>query len=549
MPSSHASPRQAFLLFTVLLLAALPAAAEPAAGYYRFPAIHGDNVVFTAEGDLWRVSTQGGVAQRLTTHPGQETNAALSPDGKWIAFSAQYEGPVEAYVMPLGGGLPKRITFDGENAAVRGWTPDGRVLVSTFAESTLPNRQLVAITPATMARTTVPLAQADEGSYDEAGNLYFTRLSAQSSHAKRYVGGTAQNLWRFPAGGPEAVPLTADHAGTSKSPLWWSGRLYFATDRDGHMNIWSMRPDGSDLRQHTRHTDFGVRFPAAQGGRIVYQNGADLWLLDIASGRNAVIPITLASDFDQTREKWVDKPLDYLSGHAISPNGDRVALTVRGQVFVAPAGPGRLVEASRQNGVRYRQASFLPDGKSLLALSDESGEVEFWQLPANGVGPRKQLTRDAATLRMSGLTSPDGKWIAYAERDQELWVHEIATGQARRVAKSPATDFDNADLEWSHDSRWLAYVMSPNRSGLSRVFVYSLEDDKSTAVTSPRAASANPAWSPDGKWLYFTSERNLESTVGSPWGNRQPEPYFDKVDKIYQIALTAGQRRAPFDPV
>ena len=180
MPFPHAFSRIHALLLPLVLLATGRASAEPATGYYRFPSIHGDNVVFTAEGDLWRVSAQGGVAQRLTTHPGQETNASLSPDGKWIAFSAQYEGPVEAYVMPFTGGLPKRITFDGESAAVRGWTPDGRVLVSTFAESTLPNRQLVAITPANLARSVVPLAQADEGSYDEAGNLYFTRLSAQS---------------------------------------------------------------------------------------------------------------------------------------------------------------------------------------------------------------------------------------------------------------------------------------------------------------------------------------------------------------------------------
>ena len=258
-------------------------------------------------------------------------------------------------------------------------------------------------------------SQADEGAYDEAGNLYFTRLSAQSSHAKRYVGGTAQNLWRFPAGGPEATPLTADYAGTSKSPMWWQGRLYFATDRDGTMNLWSMRPDGTDLRQLTRHADFGVRFPAAQGGRIVYQNGADLWLLDVASGRSAVIPITLASDFDQTREKWVEKPLDYLSHVALSPNGDRVALTVRGQVFVAPAGPGRLVEASRQPGVRYRQAFFQPDGKSLVALSDESGEVEFWRLPANGIGPRAQRQR----LQHVGVDYMKGR-LAAGAGDEEI---------------------------------------------------------------------------------------------------------------------------------
>jgi tricorn protease len=449
--------------------------------------------------------------------------------------------------MALAGGLPKRLTFEGEGATVRGWTPAGRVLYSTAAHSTLPNRQLVAVDPQSLESTPIPLAQADEGAYDEVGTLYFTRLSAQSSHAKRYVGGTAQNLWRFAPGAPEATPLTASYAGTSKSPMWWQGRLYFASDRDGTANLWSMKPDGSDLRQHTRHADFGVKFPALQGGRIVYQNGADLRLFQIASGRDAVIPITLASDFDQTREKWIEKPLDYLTGVALSPTGDRVALTVRGQVFVAPTGSGRLVEASRQSGVRYRQASFLPDGKSLLTLSDESGEVEFWQLPANGVGPRQQLTRDAATLRMSGLTSPDGRWIAYAERDQELWLHEIATGQARRIAQSPATDFDSPDLAWSHDSQWLAYVMSAHRGSLSRIFVYNVADDRSTPITSARAASASPAWSPDGQWLYFTSERHLQSTVGSPWGNRQPEPFFDRVDRLYQIAL-AAQRRSPFDP-
>jgi tricorn protease len=521
--------------------------AQPAAGYYRFPAVHGDTIVFTAEGDLWRVAAKGGTAQRLTSHPGQETNAALSPDGQSVAFSAQYEGPTEVYAMPLAGGLPKRLTFEGEVAAVRGWTPDGKVLYSTQVYSTLPNRQLVTVDPATLARTVVPLAQADEGAYDEAGTLYFTRLGAQSSHAKRYAGGTAQNLWRFAKDAPEATPLTASYAGTSKSPMWWRGRLYFASDRDGTMNLWSMKPDGSDLRQLTKHADFGVKFPALGGGRIVYQNGADLWLHDIAANRTAVVPVTLASDFDQTREKWIDKPLDYLTGAALSPNGDRVALTVRGQVFVAPAGQGRLVEVSRQSGMRYRQAAFMPDGKSLLALSDESGEVEFWKLPANGVGPRQQLTKDAQTLRMTGLVSPDGKWIAFSERDQELWILEIATGRARKVATSPAVDFDSPDLAWSPDSRWLAYAVSSVRGGLTRIHLYNLADDRSTPVTSVRAASSNPAWSPDGKWLYFISERNLESTVGAPWGARQPEPFFDKVGRIYQLALTP-QRRSPFDP-
>jgi tricorn protease len=539
---------------TVVVLACLEsapltlAADTPPAGYYRFPSLHDDTVVFTAEGDLWRVGIAGGVAQRLTTHPGTEQLAAISPDGRSLAFTAQYEGQAEVCVMPLTGGPVTRLTYEGEasGALVRGWTPDGRILYSTPHFTTLPGRQLVTLDPHTRARTFVPLAQADEGAYDDTGKtLFFTRLAPQSSHVKRYHGGTAQNLWRFTAGEPEATPLTATYAGTSRWPLWAQGRLYFASDRDGTMNLWSMKPDGSDLKQHTKHADFGVKNPSLSRGRIVYQNGADLWLLDLASGRSAVIPITLASDFDQTREKWVAKPLDYITQASLSPTGDRVALTVRGQVFVAPAGQGRFVELTRQSGVRYREARFFPDGKSLLLLSDESGEVEFWRAPANGVGDREKLTQDATVLRMSGLLSPDGTWIASAERDQELWLFNTKTAEKRRVAVSPKRDFDNPDFAWSPDGQWLAFVNSgPN--DYSVLWLYSVASDRAVAVTSERTDSGSPAWSPDGKWLYFLSARSLQSTVPAPWGLRQPEPFFDRTNKIYQLALSADTKRSPF---
>lgn len=192
------------------------ARAQDNPGYYRFPVIHGDTVVFTAEGDLWKVSTKGGRAQRLTTHAGLEALAAISPDGKWLAFSGQYEGPTEVYVMPLGGGLPTRLTYEGEAAQVRGWTPDGKVLYATRHFATLPDNQLVAIDPVSRKQTFVPLAQADEGVYDDAGQtLFFTRYGFQGSHAKRYVGGTAQNLWSYRTGDKEAVQL---HPGEPEAP-------------------------------------------------------------------------------------------------------------------------------------------------------------------------------------------------------------------------------------------------------------------------------------------------------------------------------------------
>ena len=355
------------LIARALVCITLLASARGATGFFRTPALHGDTVVFTAEGDLWKVPVTGGAAQRLTTHPGLEVFPAISRDGKWLAFSAEYEGPAEAYVMPLTGGLPKRLTWHGEDARPVGWTTTGQVLVATRAHSTLPNEQLVAIDPATGVETLVPLAQASDGDYDESGKrLVFTRLPFQGSSTKRYQGGTVQNLWRYDAGANEAVPLTGDFKGTSKRPMWSAGsdRLYFLSDRSGTMNLWTMTADGKDAKALTTHADFDVRHADFHEGRIVYQHAGTLHLFTLRDGKDAEIPITLTSDFDQTRDRWVKKPFDYLTRFSVSPDGEKLVLTARGSVFVAPVKPGgRLVEIPRAADVRYREASFLPDGK------------------------------------------------------------------------------------------------------------------------------------------------------------------------------------------
>ena len=528
-----------------LLLTALTLAAQSPSGYYRLPALHGDTIVFTAEGDLWRVEAGGGVAQRLTTHPGSETHAAISPDGLTLAFSAEYEGPTEIYTMPLAGGLPVRHTFDGSQARVVGWTPSGLVLHATESFSTLPNWQLATIDPKNGARRLLPLAQASHGTFEPEGKtLVFARFSKQSSSTKRYQGGWVENLWRFTDGEPEAVPLTGDFKGTSRSPMWWQGRIYFASDRDGVMNLWSMKLDASDLKPLTKHRDFDVKSPSLQGGRIVYQHGADLRLVNITSGRDIALDIRLASDFDQQRERWVKEPLDFLTAAHLSPNGDRVVFTARGQVFVAPVETGRFVEMPRSSGVRYRNARFLPDGKSLLALSDESGELEFHRLPANGVGASEALTTNGTVFRFAGTPSPDGKHLLWADKDRKLWLHNLATRQTKLVAESARNSFD--DYEWSPDSQWVAYTDdAANR--IQQVHLYRVTDGTRTIATSDRVESYSPAWSPDGKWLYFLSDREMRSLVKSPWGPRQPEPHFTEVTKIYALALTKGQH-SPFAP-
>jgi len=540
--------KRALAVLTVLTCClGLALAAEPAGrtGYYRFPAIHGDTVVFVSEGDLWTVDVRGGAARRLTSHSGVEAYPAISPDGRTLAFSAQYEGPTEVYTMPLAGGLPTRRTFAGSGGTVVGWTPDGRILYGTQKYATLPNTQLAVIDPATNAETVLPLAQAADGSFEPAGKtLYFTRLPFQGSYTKRYKGGTAQNLWSYTLGAEEAVPLTADYAGTSKNPMIWKDRVYFLSDRDGSMNIWSMDLRGGALEQHTFHKGFDASSPSLDAGRIAYQLVADLRVYDIAAGKDEALAVTLPSDFDQMRERWVNRPLDYLTSGHVSPNGDRAVFVSRGHVFVAPVGDGRWVRVTRREGVRARAARFMADGKSLMVLTDESGEWEFHRYPADGLGPAERLTDGAKVLRFDGLPSPDGKWLAFADKDYQLWLLDVAKKSLARIAVSEVEMFSG--LAWSPDGRWLAYVEgAPN--GFSRIVLHEAATGRRAELTNDRVDSYGPAWSPDGKWLYFLSDRYFESVVGSPWGARQPEPYFDKTTKIYAAALS-GKDPFPFAP-
>ncbi len=511
-------------------------------GYYRFPAVHGDMVVFTSEGDLWTVSLHGGAAQRLTTSPGMEVLASISPDGKTVAFMANYEGPFEVYTMPVTGGLPQRRTWDGD-AEPAGWSPDGRLMVVTTRYSTLPAQRL-ALIDAQGKREIVPLAEAAEATYASDGQtVFFTRWGWQGSSTKRYKGGSAENLWRFD-GKSEAVALTPDYEGTSAHPMFFEGRVYFLSDRDGVMNVWSMDVDGKGLKQESHQHFFDVKAASVSDGHVVYESGADLWLLDLASGHEEVIPITLTSDFDQLREHWVKKPIEYLTAAHIAPDGASAVFTARGEVFTMPAKTGRIVKVAGNSAVRYREARFMPDGKSILALSTESGEAEFWKYPANGVGTPEQWTKDAKVLRMEGELSPDGRWLAHYDKEHQLWIFDTKAKQQKRIAQSMNGDF--GDLTWSPDGRWLAYSEGADNS-FQQIKVYNAESGAIEAITSDRFNSGTPAWSSDGKWLYFLSDRMLKTTINSPWGPREPEPHFDRTLKIYQLALTPGLR-SPFLP-
>src|ERR1700722_3045877 len=484
--SSHA----VFLVAFLTLICGSPSAKDQTsarAGYYGYPAIHGDTVIFTSEGDLWIVGVGGGAAHRLTSSLGLESMPSISPDGQTVAFAAEYEGATDVYTMPITGGVPQRQTWDGDGTPAT-WSPDGRLLIRTDRYSTLPDSQLVLL-GRHGDQVILSFAQGAQAAYTPDGRaLFFTRWKKQSSWTKRYQGGTAESLWRTD-GRSEAAALTADWKGTSRNPMVWNDRIYFLSDRDGVMNVYSMDAEGRGLREESHQRFFDVASASLSDGRIVYACGADLWLLDLTGGKEAVIPITLTSDFDQLHDHWVQKPVDYLTAVHLAPDGGNVAFTVRGEVFTVPAKKGRIVKVAGLSGIRCRTARYLPDGKSLVVLSTKSGETEFWKVSANGVGAAEQWTHDDKVLRSEGIPSPDGHWLAHYDKDQQLWLYDIKTRQERRIAQSMNGEFEH--LTWSPDGRWLAYSETANNQ-FQQLKLLDVVTGAIEPITSDRNNSTDP---------------------------------------------------------
>ncbi|TRZ42599.1 S41 family peptidase [Robertkochia solimangrovi] len=511
-------------------------------GYYRFPTVNGATVVFAAEGDLWKVPLTGGAAVRLTTHAESESAPVFSPDGKSVVFTASYEGPSELYLMSLSGGVPERLTYENAGAVADSWASAEELIYHTTAYATLPDFQLVKLNVKTHTEERIPLSQASEADIDtRSKTLFFVSPMDHRNVTKRYMGGTARQIWKFVPGAADALKLTTDYNGESFNPMFYNDRIYFLSDRDGIMNIWSMNTEGNDLKQHTKHEVFDVRSADLHNANIVYQTGADLWHLDLASGSDKKIEIWLPSDLDQLREKWVDNPSRYISSAKTDAKGEKVVITARGRIFIAPVKSGRFITFAPKKDIRYRDAFFSADGKSIYALSDESGEFEYVKLDALGLQDSKPITTDGHVLRFGGVNSPDGKWIAYNDLENNMFILDVNTGKSKVISTNQQ---GIAGYSWSPDSKWIAFSQEADNT-MYQVMIYSLESGKTTAVTTDRANSISAEWSPDGKFLYLLSDRNFQSLVGAPWGPRQPEPYFDQTDKIYLIPLKK-EYRSPF---
>jgi tricorn protease len=529
--------------FTLLLCVSGYALFAQQKGYYRTPAIYQNTVVFTAEGDLWKYDMVTGTTSRLTTNPGVERNPVFSPDGKQIVFVGQYEGASDLYLMSTNGSVPKRLTYDFDGRIrPAGWTNDGKIIYTSSRYNSLPDQQMIRIDPSTLAFDLIPLAQVSDGCYDESGVLYFSRLPKQGSNNKRYVGGTIQQLWKFD-GKQEAKCITCDFDGTSYNPMLYKNAVYFVSDRDGTMNIWSMDKEGKSLKQLTFSKEWDIKSPSIYNSKIVYQRGADLWVYDIETGKEKMLAISLGSDFDQRKPRWIKNPVESITFTSLSPKGNYTAIISRGRLFVAPIKGDRWVEINRKSGIRFKEVHFLDD-RTLIYLSDESGEFEIWKTAADGSGTSQQLTKNSKVLIRAISVAPEGKYIAYIDKDEVLRIIEASGGAVKFQYTDP--DFGIGDVSWSANNQYFTFSHGLENQA-AQISVVDIATGKIIPITSSRLDSYGPSWSSNNHWLYFLSDRKLTTKVQSPWGSRAPEPYYTETTNIYAMQADTADK-FPFLP-
>ena len=492
----------------------------------RFPDIHGDKIVFVYGGDLWLASSSGGRAQRITTHPGRELFPKFSPDGKWIAFTGQYDGNFNVYVMPAEGGQPKQLTFYqggaqplsdrmGIHDEVVSWFPDSKriVFLSRRDASNGWTKRLYSVSIDGGWPEPLPIDQGGLISFSPDGTKIAYNIIFRNFRTwKRYTGGLAQSItiYDLKNNTSEDLPHTE---WTDTFPMWHGNAIYFSSDRgpEHRLNLYRYDLGAKQTEQLTHFTDFDVMWPSLGPDAIVFENAGYLYTFDPQSNGTKKLNIYLPGERDQAMKHWANVSKS-VSDFDISPEGKRAVFSVRGDVFTVPAKEGSIRNLTRTPGIRERQVAWSPDGRWIAYVSDRSGEDEIYIAPQDGLGKEQQITSGYKGFKFAPAWSFDSKKLAWADKDLRLWYVDINDRKPVEVDRGKYGEITN--YAWSPDSRWLVYDKSEN-SGFSLVYLYSLETRTSTPVTTSMTNSYGGIFDPEGKYLYFLSDRDYNEIVGS----------------------------------
>jgi tricorn protease len=505
-----------------LLILALAVPAFAQTKLLRFPDIHDNRIVFTYGGDLWTVDAGGGTAARLTAHPGVEVFAKFSPDGKWIAFTGQYDGDEQVYVMPAEGGEPKQLTFYpargplaprwGYDNQVYGWSNDGHYVIyrSLRDARALALSRLYRVPMDGGPSEPLAMPVSGAGSYSPGGNqIVYSPQARDFRTEKRYSGGQANALYIFDTE-THAAKLITEGPRSSRDPMWIGQEIYYDSDRDGHFNIYSYDTATGKTRQVTQYTLWDVRWPSSdRQHRIVYELDGELQILDVKTGKSKAIAVRVPDDGVNRRPSYVSAA-NLIEQVEISPKGERVLFAARGDIFSAPVEKGPTRNLTHSPGAHDKRPAWSPDGSKIAFLSDASGEEEVYVVAQDGSSPAEKITSGGKAFRYDPLWSPDNQHIAFSDKDGRLWTVSLADHTTQEIAHS--TEGTIRDYAWSPGGGFLAFSMNDHRN-FSALYIWSMKESKLHRVTSGMFNETSPAWHPGGDYLYFMANHEFQPQI------------------------------------
>lgn len=537
----------------VVLGAFLVPVAQSQTKLLRFPDVHGQEVVFSYAGDLWKAPITGGIAVRLTAHPGQELFPKFSPDGSWIAFTGQYDGDEQVYVIPSVGGEPKQLTFypargplaprHGYDNQVYGWTPDGSaILFRSFrdADGGRTETALYTVKRKGGLPQKLPVPTAGAGDFSPDGkSMVYSPLFRDFRTWKRYEGGWAQDLYIINLSNLQLTPVSPSKR-TERDPMWIGDKIYFVSDRDGTLNLYCFDPKSGSTEKLTNSTTWDVRWASSDNRRfIVYEFGGELRLFDVQANVDRPIPITVPDDGLAARPSWypADKNIE---DFALSPKGERALFVARGDVFTVPVEKGPTRNLTQSSGAHDKHARWSPDGKWIAFISDTTGEEQLYLVAQDGSEKPVQLTQGLAAMLYPPQWSPTGAHLAFADKDGKVYLLDVHKKSYRLIAQDAYSRV--RDYVFSPDGQYLAFSLA-DINGTRSIYIYSLRDDKLVRVTGELFNEYEPAWDPEGRYLYFLSDREFAPQISAvEWnfaGNR--------MTRIYALVL-AQDGKHPFPP-
>lgn len=521
----------------------------------RFPTIYKDQVVFTYAGDLYTVSAKGGTARRLTSSPGFEMFPKFSPDGKTIAFTAQYDGNTEIFRMSSQGGEPKRLTWTatlerddvsdrmGPNNITLGWTPDGKEVLFRSRMSTFNDfiGQLYTVSAEGGISKPLPLPRGGFASYSPDGKkLVYNRIFREFRTWKRYRGGMCDDLWTydFASKKTEALCTTPDQ---EIEPMWHGGKIYFLSDREAskRMNLYVIDPATKETKKLTDFQDFDIKFPSVGDSAVIFEQGGWLWKWDIATAKLDKIPVEISEDFSSSRTALTNIAVN-LASASPSPDGKRVAISARGELFSVANGPGITRRLTHTSGAHDRNVTWSPDGKTIAFFSDLTGEDEIHLVSPDGKSAPVQLTSGGSVYLYDLSWSPDSKKLLWSDRKFRIRSIDVATKKITEVVSD--AKWEIRDAAWSPDSKWVTWS-EPAANDMRKIRIKNIETNQTIDVTDAWHTSSNPIFSGDGKFLFYVSNRDLNPIYSSTEWNHA----YRDMARVYAVALSKDTP-SPFRP-